>query len=202
MTKAMRVPRLALVSTSLLASSVALFLFALFADGCSSDSTSGTNAPDASSTAIPDAGASSDASSDAAGDSSTTSDGGTPHDAACPATKVAPSTGETCVGFGAGTGCDTACGLPAYGYVCFNGGPPGFTGCVQASSTGSFGDTYCCPDNRCVPQPDQDKQCTTAGKPHRYQCPPDGAGGNVAPPTGCADGGSGGTALERFYCCP
>jgi hypothetical protein len=106
------------------------------------------------------------------------------------------------VGFGTGTPCDTSCGLPKYGYVCFNGGPPGFTGCVQASSTGSFGDTYCCPDDKCVPQPDQDTQCTTPGKTHRYQCPPDGAGGNVAPPSGCADGGVGGSAVEHFYCCP
>lgn len=198
----MRSLRLALVSITscgLLGASLAL---CLSADGCSSDSTTAAgSSPDASST-TPTTPPDSAPADDAAGDSSTTSDGGATRDAACPATKVVPRTGETCVGFGAGTGCDTTCGLPAYGYVCFNGGPPGFAGCVQASSTGSFGDTYCCPENKCVPQPDQDKQCSTAGKPHRYQCPPDGAGGNVAPPSGCADGGSGATALERFYCCP
>ena len=188
----MRRPFFALLS----AASVALFLFA---DGCSSDS-AGTGTPGTGDAAA-GTGVETDGSADATSDSSAPVDGGT-IDAACAATKVQPSTGETCVGFGAGTGCDTACGLPKYGYVCFNGGPPGLTGCVQASSTGSFGDTYCCPDNECVAQPDQDKQCTTGGKPHRYQCPPDGMGGNVAPPTGCADGGSGGTDLERFYCCP
>lgn len=175
----------------------------LFADGCGSDSTTASGSSAADGASGDEGGGGDGGSSDGASDSALGPDGGTAGDGACPTPKVLPSTGETCVGFGAGTGCDTACGLPAYGYVCFNGGPPGFANCVQASSTGAFGDTYCCPDNKCVPQPDQDNECTTAaGKPHRYQCPPDGAGGNVAPPNGCADGGVGGSALERFYCCP
>jgi hypothetical protein len=122
-------------------------------------------------------------------------------DANCPMGKILPATGETCVGFGKKTPCDPACGLPEYGYVCFNGGPPSFAGCVQASST-AFGETYCCPENKCVAQPDQDAMCTNGAKPHRYQCPPNGSGGNVAPPAGCTETGSGGTPLERFYCCP
>jgi hypothetical protein len=122
-------------------------------------------------------------------------------DASCPKGKILPATGETCVGFGKGTPCDTACGLPQYGYVCFSGGPPGFAGCVQASSS-AFGETYCCPDNKCVAQPDQDAMCTNGAKPHRYQCPPNGSGGNVAPPAGCTETGSGTTPIERFYCCP
>jgi hypothetical protein len=126
-----------------------------------------------------------------------TPDAGPDLDASCPMGKTLPATGETCIGFGKGSPCDPACGLGEYGYVCFNGGPPGFAGCVQASSTGSFGDTYCCPDNACVPQPDQDDKCTAPGKSHRYQCPPD-----VTAPSGCAAVGSGSTALERFYCCP
>jgi hypothetical protein len=93
-------------------------------------------------------------------------------------------------------------GLPDYGYVCFNGSPPGIAGCKLASSTGSFGDTYCCTENKCVAEPDQDKECKAPSPPHRYQCPPDGNGGSVAPPAGCADGGGGGSAVERFYCCP
>lgn len=118
-------------------------------------------------------------------------------------TKVAPQTGETCVGFGTGAPCgDPACGTPAYGYVCFNGGPPGLAGCVQTTSS-SFGETYCCPELRCVAQPDQDTACSaTPATPHRRQCPPDGDGGNVAPPAGCVDGGAGGSALENFFCCP
>jgi hypothetical protein len=190
----LRLALLSLVSLPLLPAGALL----LFADGCGSDSAPGTATTDA---AAVETGTESDGSADASNESVTPADGGA-LDAACAATKVVPSTGETCVGFGDGTGCDTACGLPKYGYVCFNGGPPGFAGCVQASSTGSFGDTYCCPDDKCVAQPDQDPQCAGSGKPHRYQCPPNGMGGNVAPPTGCADGGSGGTALERFYCCP
>lgn len=104
------------------------------------------------------------------------------------------------MGFGKGTPCNAGCG--EYGYVCFNGGPPGFAGCLELTDNGQFGSTYCCPQNKCVPQPDQDGMCTAPGKTHRYQCPPDGIGGNVAPPAGCVDAGSGGTAVERFYCCP
>jgi hypothetical protein len=171
-------------------------------DGCGTDSAvsggSTSDAPSAKdSTSDDDGGAGADTGTDAPG---TLADGAVV-DANCPKPKTAPSTGETCIGFGKGTPCDTACGLPAYGYVCINGGPPGFAGCVQAS-TSSFGESYCCPDNKCVPQPDQDKECKSAATPHRYQCPPDGTGGNVAPAAGCADAGGGGSAVEKFYCCP
>ena len=108
--------------------------------------------------------------------------------------------GETCIGFAKGTPCG-ANGLPDYGYVCFNGSPPGIAGCKLATSS-AFGETYCCTENKCVAQPDQDKTCKAAGTHHRYQCPPEGDAGSVAPPVGCADAGSGGSALERFYCCP
>jgi hypothetical protein len=171
-------------------------------DGCGSDSTAPGDTSDAASAKETGTGEDGGTESDARTDSATTLPDAASVDASCPKGKVVASTGETCIGFGKGTPCDTACGLPAYGFVCFNGGPPGFAGCIQASSTGSFGETYCCPDNKCVPQPDQDKECKSAGTPHRYQCPPDGMGGSVAPPAGCADGGGGGSAVERFYCCP
>ncbi len=186
----------------------------LAAGGCGSDGTTSSPTADGA-TSIDDGGSAAesdggdgsgggsggDGSTDAARDAATANDGG--GDAgACPTPIVRPSTGETCIGFGTGDPCKKACGLPAFGYVCFNGGPPGFAGCVQASSTSAFGDTYCCPDDRCVAQPDQDGMCKTAGKSHRFQCPPDGAGGNVAPASGCVDGGFGGSALEHFFCCP
>lgn len=189
---------------------LALFVAASFAGacgailavgGCGSDSTVTGGATDETPSGS-ETGTNNDGATDAGTDSTVQLADGATLDASCPKSKVVASTGETCIGFGKGTPCDTACGLPAYGFVCFNGGPPGFAGCVQASSTGSFGDTYCCPENKCVPQPDQDKACKAAGTPHRYQCPPDGTGGSVAPPAGCADGGGGGSAVERFYCCP
>jgi hypothetical protein len=127
-------------------------------------------------------------------------DGGA--DGSCPPTQTMPSTGETCTGFGAGDPCDPACGLPAYGYVCFNGGPPGFTGCVRARAS-TLGDTYCCPNDDCVAEPDQDSQCAgESGKPHLYQCPPNGTdGGSVAPPNGCASKAVGGSPYA-YACCP
>ena len=122
-------------------------------------------------------------------------------DAECAEGKLGAPTGESCVGFGTGTPCDRACGIPAYGYVCFNGGPPNQPACLQMTKS-SLGETYCCPELGCVPQPDQDTKCTSAATPHRYQCPPGEEGGITAPPPGCADGGSGPTAVERFFCCP
>lgn len=115
---------------------------------------------------------------------------------------IVTTPGETCVGFGAkAQTCDPSCGQ-SYGYVCFEGAPPGFAGCRRVSDS-VLGQTYCCPDNACVAQPDQDAMCNgTAGKPHRFQCPPNGSGGNVAPPAGCTEVGSGGSEVEQFYCCP
>lgn len=167
---------------------------ALFADGCGSDSATPGG------TTSEDGGGGTDGTTNkdgATGSEAATTDGG----ADAPADSPATGTGETCIGFAKGQPCGDG-GLPEYGYVCFNGSPPGFNGCVQASKT-AFGETYCCPENKCVAQPDQDKkECKAAATPHRYQCPPDGMGGSVAPPAGCADGGSGGSAVERFYCCP
>jgi hypothetical protein len=109
--------------------------------------------------------------------------------------------GESCVGFAQGTPCG-ASGLPAYGYVCVHGSPPGIAGCVLASSAGSFGDTWCCNENLCVAQPDQDGACVDAGVPHRFQGPPSGDAGWVAAPAACVAASGGGSALEKFYCCP
>lgn len=171
--------------------------FALVVDGCGSDAADPVTTPtsdaatgkDSSSTNEEDA---SEPEADAGKDSSTPK---------ADAEAGASNTGETCVGFGKGTPCGAGAFPQEYGYVCFNGGPPGFTGCKQASKT-AFGETWCCAENKCVAQPDQDaKECKTAGKPHRYQCPPNGSGGNVAPPAGCT-GGDAGTAVEVFYCCP
>ena len=191
-------PRLARVLGLVFALATAGSLAAL--EGCGSDATPGGITDDASTSpdspgskpdgALDDGalddGAASDGGADATVDSA--SDGGT------------TGKGETCIGFAKGSPCG-AVGLPDYGYVCVNGSPPGIGGCKLASSS-SFGDTYCCPDDRCVAQPDQDGMCKTAAKSHRFQCPPDGAGGNVAPASGCVDGGFGGSALEHFFCCP
>lgn len=130
-------------------------------------------------------------------------DSGSGNDSGTCSGPIVTTPGETCVGFGAkAETCDPACGQ-SYGYVCFDGAPPGFTGCRKVTDT-SFGQTYCCPKNECVAQPDQDAMwCSgVAGKPHRFQCPPNGNGGHVAPPAGCEEKGSGGSNVEKFYCCP
>jgi len=188
-----------------------LALAASFGSGaCSSDPATsvadGGGDPDGSSAA--DGAGGDDASATTDGATADAKSDGASGDAgdkdACPTPVTKPATGETCVGFGKKTPCGSAgaCGYPDYGYVCFNGGPPGFAGCVQAS-TSAFGETYCCPDNKCVAEPDQDAMCAgVAGKPHRYQCPPDGLGGNVAAPAGCVANGTGASELEKFFCCP
>ncbi len=139
-----------------------------------------------------DSGSKTDAGKDAGGDG------------ACSG-PIVTTPGETCIGFGPkAETCDPACGQ-SYGYLCFNGAPPGFTGCRE-QRTSTLGNTYCCPKNDCVAQPDQDTMCNgTAGKPHRYQCPPltpNDDGGFATPPTGCVEKGSGSSELEKFYCCP
>ncbi len=125
-----------------------------------------------------------------------------PYTKDCPGTTPQTQPGETCIGFGkSGSTCDKACGR-AYGYVCVDGGPPGFSDCVRVSSS-FLGESYCCTENKCVAQPDQDKECTgVAGMPHRYQCPIGDDGGALAPPAGCQEKGSGGSSAEKFYCCP
>lgn len=176
---------------------------ALFIDGCGSDSGDVATGPTSDAPSGKEGGDeqtdASAAAKDGGADGSSTDAGA---DAgSCSKGKVRPATGETCVGYGKGSPCSAECG--EYGYVCFqNGGPPGFAGCLLINDNGQFGQTYCCTENKCVAQPDEDGKCTTPGKTHRYQCPPDGNGGHVAPPAGCADGGAGDTALERFYCCP
>lgn len=142
-----------------------------------------------------------DASAPASDDASpSASDANAP--STCPGTTAATQKGETCIGFGkTGSTCANACGR-AYGFVCVGGGPPGFEGCVQVS-TSSFGESYCCAENKCVAQPDQDKECVSvSGKPHRYQCPIAEDGGPLTPPSGCTEKGSGGSSAEKFYCCP
>jgi hypothetical protein len=110
--------------------------------------------------------------------------------------------GETCAGYGTGESCDVACGQP-YGYVCFDGPPPGLTGCRETRVHALFGNNYCCPNNACVAQPDRNAMCDgVTGKPNRFQCPPAPGGGNVAPAQGCVEHGSGATNVEKYYCCP
>lgn len=185
-------PRLARVLGLVFAFATAGSLTAL--GGCGSDATPGGITDDASTS--PDSpgsktdgaldGAASDGGADATVDSA--SDGGT------------TGKGETCIGFAKGSPCGAA-ELPDYGYVCVNGSPPGIAGCKLASSS-SFGDTYCCAENKCVAQPDQDKECKGGKPPHRFQCPPQGdSGANVAPAAGCVSAGGGG-GLEAFFCCP
>jgi hypothetical protein len=124
----------------------------------------------------------------------------------CPKTTDAVGAGETCTGFGRGAPCDTSCGLPPYGYACIDGGPPGLTGCVLASSS-PFGQTYCCPKNECVAEPDQDAKCAgVSGKPHLYECPPINDepgvdGGVAAAPPGCAPRAVPASPFH-YECCP
>lgn len=166
--------------------------------GCGSDSTSPT-AGDAAAAADGPSTATDGAPDD---DASTRTDAARDASAADSATDGgANGKGETCIGFAKGTPCGVN-GFGDYGYVCFNGSPPGIAGCKLASSTGSFGDTYCCTENKCVAQPDQDKECKTAGAPHRFQCPPNGDARPVMAPAGCFSAGGGGSAVENFYCCP
>lgn len=165
-------------------------------EGCSSDSTTGGAADDAG-VAADGPGSKTDGAAD---DDGSASDGGTdaPTDAKTDGGNAGK--GETCIGFAKGSPCGAG-GLPDYGYVCFNGSPPGIAGCTLASSS-AFGETYCCTENKCVAQPDQDKTCTGGKPPHRYQCPPEGdAGATVAPASGCVSAGGGG-GLEAFFCCP
>lgn len=107
--------------------------------------------------------------------------------------------GETCVGYGEGDTCAAEPGK--YGYVCFNGAPPGVASCKLKQSS-SLGNSYCCTENVCVEQIDQGSACNgVTGKPHRFQCPPT-ASGNATPAVGCEEHNSGSTDVEKYYCCP
>lgn len=181
---------------ALLLASFALASMAVVVEGCGADSADPV-AGDGSTTDSP--GSQPDGSTP--DDDGSTGDGGTDSAVDGAVDSGANGKGETCIGFAKGTPCG-ANGFADYGYVCFNGSPPGIAGCKLATSTGSFGDTYCCTENKCVAQPDQDKECKAAGTPHRYQCPPEGDAGSVAPSAGCLAAGAGGSALEHFYCCP
>lgn len=109
--------------------------------------------------------------------------------------------GQTCVGYGAGETCATEQGKP-YGYVCFDGPPPGIAGCTLTRESGSLGNNYCCEESACVEQIDQSAACSgVSGKPRRVQCPPTETG-NAAPPDGCVEHQSGASDVEKFYCCP
>ena len=120
----------------------------------------------------------------------------TPNDAGAEA-----STGETCIGYGAGETCETEQGTP-YGYVCFGGAPPGVEGCKLTRESASIGNNYCCTENVCVEQIDQGAQCNgVSGKPRRFQCPPTDTG-NATPPAGCVEHDSGSSDVEKYYCCP
>jgi hypothetical protein len=202
MSKAARRAALALVSCS------ALLSVAWALDGCGSDSTSDTAGKDAS-VLQEDGGSGSTSDSgmpvatDAGSSTPTDSGGGGTKDSggggSCSQGIVVHDAGETCVGFGPADPCNQACGL--YGYRCFGGAPPGFTGCLQLNASAILGETYCCPKDDCVAEPDQDKTCAAVGgKPHRYQCPPNDAG-FATPPAGCVDAGAT-SVLEHFFCCP
>lgn len=110
--------------------------------------------------------------------------------------------GETCTGFGEGTPCDPACGLPRYGYVCVGGSPPGIAGCRIQREGGLLGSTYCCAQEACVRQPDQDPACAGEGpRTRRFQCAAHADGGlEVAPPADCREVGEP-LPGSRFYCC-
>ena len=196
-------------SIALIFTAVALLVLASAVDACSSDAAvaPGTARPNADATTNDaaagnrDAAATNDAGPGDKDAGPGDKDAGTDASASCTDGKVIADAGETCIGFGSGTPCNDACGL--YGYRCFGGHPPGLTGCLQVNASALLGETYCCATNACVAEPDQDAMCAGfPGKPHRFQCPPTADGGTVAAPLGCVAAGSGGTALEQFYCCP
>ena len=200
--------------TLLALSVVAASAGALVAAACSTSDDNGasTSASSTSSSGSTGTTGSSSTSSSSTSSSSGGTDGGTDGgsdagtdakaDAATPVCangEVQPKTGQTCAGFGMSTPC-TTCTPSAYGYLCFDGGPPNIDGCTRVSKS-AFGDTYCCSSNQCVAEPDQDSKCVgKPGGPHRYQCPPDGTdGGFVKPPQGCVLES---TMVYPFYCCP
>jgi hypothetical protein len=162
-----------------------ILLLAVLAACSSNETTTSAPAPDAG-TPAPDA------------DSGTTS----PKDAGADTTPADTDAGigETCIGYGEGETCATVQGKP-YGYVCFNGAPPGIEGCTLKMSS-SVGNSYCCSENACVEQIDQGSACTgVTGTPHRFECPPT-ATGNATPPAECEEHNSGSTEVEKYYCCP
>lgn len=178
-----------------------LFLGGMTFVACSSDPPATPGGEDA---AAPDAGPIQDASTgDAirgdAGDAMSVDDAAADvgSDAACMMGTAANKTGETCVGFGRGQPCSNACG--AFGYVCFNGGPPNLNGCREMRTSG-LGNTYCCPDLACVRQPDQDNKCPNP-RPQRYQCL-DADAGAPMPPAGCQEDVAARQPGSRFFCCP
>lgn len=117
----------------------------------------------------------------------------------CPSGVVVAEAGDTCAGFGAASPCDTACGLPPYGYVCTGGAPPNLSGCLRVSAS-AFGDTFCCPDLACVRVPSKDTECS-GGTPRLFQCPTTGDGGLMAAPAaGCQE--VTGLPVYRYFCCP
>ena len=137
-----------------------------------------------------------DASAEASGggDARVTPDG-------CSSGEIVTQEGDTCAAFGAGVPCDPACNIPPYGYVCSNGGPPGFAGCVRMSNSALLGGTYCCPDLRCVRVVSRDSACTDAGSAsHLYQCATASDGGLVSSPaSGCIE--VHGLPVYRYFCC-
>lgn len=187
----------------------AIGLAAVVLEACSDDDTTGaTGTPEAGTSGNDATTSRSDGSNPDPDDDSGSSgnDGGTKQDGSngtC-GPNNASKNGETCIGFGAkADSCDAGCN--PYGYVCFGGGPPAFANCHEIRTSAVIGNTYCCSENKCVAEPDQDPQCLDAGagKTHRYQCPPNENGsGNVAPPAGCVEHNAGSSAVEKFYCCP